>query len=509
MNYGTLYYKGKYGLMKLLEFIRLKHWDKDEYMEANIGQIKTLIITVLIFLWIFLIRVPYINNSPCEQGDYWRQSDTEAIARNFLEDKFNIFYPQFNYDGPKPNYIQLEFQITTFLIAFLYKFFGYHYFLARIVPMGFFMGSAIYLYSIAKKYYDYRTAWFTVIVYSIMPTNLFYSRAIMPESAALFFFIGGFYYFILWYESDNLHTLLLSALFTCLAISQKTPTVFMGLAMLFMALKKHKLKAFEKWELWAFAALSLIPNIIYIKWSKSISEFDFVNNIAALHILPKSLKSIISLESLIFAGKEIALVLSPAIAALSIIGIIDSKWDKEHPLIIWTLVMILEAIAVAAVIKLRYYFIFITPLAALWVGRALGGMGKKQKTRIGIFISLIFLTFFNYYAVKGFFIEKEDILKQVEIIERYAQKEDLIIIGVLEPTLLNQSRRSGWRANVKYYKDRPYGPKEEISNYIEKGARYFSPLGGFINRDDGSYKNYLEDNFEKVGDEKYYIYKLK
>lgn len=475
----------------------------------NIEQIKPLIITALIFLSVLLIRIPYINNSPCEQGDYWRQSDTEAIARNFLEDKFNIFYPQFNYDGPKPNYIQLEFQITTFLIAFLYKFFGYHYFLARIVPMGFFMGSAIYLYSIAKKYYDYRTAWFTVIVYSIMPTNLFYSRAIMPESAALFFFIGGFYYFILWYESDNLHTLLLSALFTCLAISQKTPTVFMGLAMLFMALKKHKLKAFEKWELWAFAALSLIPNIIYIKWSKSISEFDFVNNIAALHILPKSLKSIISLESLIFAGKEIALVLSPAIAALSIIGIIDSKWDKEHPLIIWTLVMILEAIAVAAVIKLRYYFIFITPLAALWVGRALGGMGKKQKTRIGIFISLIFLTFFNYYAVKGFFIEKEDILKQVEIIERYAQKEDLIIIGVLEPTLLNQSRRSGWRANVKYYKDRPYGPKEEISNYIEKGARYFSPLGGFINRDDGSYKNYLEDNFEKVGDEKYYIYKLK
>lgn len=470
---------------------------------------RTLIITILVFLSVFLIRIPYINNSPCEQGDYWRQSDTESIARNFVEDKFNIFYPQFNYDGPKPNYIQLEFQITTFLIAILYKAFGYHYFLARIVPIVFFIGSAIYLYLIAKKYYDYSTVWFTVILYSIMPLNLFYTRAIMPESAALFFFIGGFYYFILWYDNEKLWPLLLSALFTCLAISQKTPTAFMGLAMLLMVLKKYKLKFYTKWELWAFAILSLLPNVIYIIWSKSISEFNFVSNIAIIYIIPKSIKSLTSMEILIFAVKEIASEPSPYITALAIVGFIDTKWEEEHPLIFWTFAIILEIITVAAVIKLRYYFIFITPLAALWAGKVLGSIGKSSKACVGIFISLIFLSLNNYYHAKGFFIEKDNILKQAEVIQRYTQKDDFIVIGAVEPALLNQSGRSGWRANIKYYKDIPTGAQKEINYYINKGAKYFSPLEGNIYGDNGSYKEYLENNYEKLGNEKYYIYKLK
>lgn len=469
----------------------------------------TLIITILVFLSIFLIRIPYINNSPCEQGDYWRQSDTESIARNFIEGKFNIFYPQFYYDGPKPNYVQLEFQITTFLIALLYKAFGYHYYLARLVPITFFLGSSIYVYLIGKRYYGRDAGWFAAISYAIMPMNIFYTRAIMPESAALFFFIGGFYYFILWYDNEKLWPLLLSALFTCLAISQKTPTAFMGLAMLLMVLKKYKLKFYTKWELWAFAILSLLPNVIYIIWSKSISEFNFVSNIAIIYIIPKSIKSLTSMETLIFAVKEIALEPSLCITALAIIGFIDTKWEEEHPLIFWTFAIILEIITVAAVIKLRYYFIFITPLAALWAGKVLGGIGKSYKTLVGVFISLALLSFNNYYGAKLFFLEKHDVLKQAEVIQRYTKKEDLIVIGAVEPALLNQSGRSGWRANIKYYKDIPTGAQKEINYYINKGAKYFSPLEGNIYGDNGSYKEYLENNYEKLGNEKYYIYKLK
>ena len=78
------------------------------------------ILTVFLFLIIISMRIPYIDNSPAELGDMWRQIDTESIARNFVKYKFNIFYPQFNYDGPIPNYVQLEFQITTFIIEVCY-----------------------------------------------------------------------------------------------------------------------------------------------------------------------------------------------------------------------------------------------------------------------------------------------------------------------------------------------------------------------------------------------------
>ncbi|MCK9217020.1 MAG: glycosyltransferase family 39 protein, partial [Firmicutes bacterium] len=269
----------------------------------------------------------YINNCPCEQGEYWRQSDTESIARNFIEDRFNIFYPQFYYDGEKPNYVQLEFQITTFIIAILYKIFGYHYFLARIVPIMFFLGSSVYVYLIGKRYYGIEAGWFAAIIYSIMPMNIFYTRTIMPESAALFFFTGAFYYFIKWYDSEELRQLFISAIFTTLSISQKTPTAFIGLAMIFLLIKKYRFKFLKKWELWAFAFITLAPNIMYFLWSRGIAKFDFVNKIGLLHIIPNSAKAFLQKGNYKLAIIEIAAAISLGILPIVIIGILDIEWD--------------------------------------------------------------------------------------------------------------------------------------------------------------------------------------
>ncbi|SHI50637.1 ArnT family glycosyltransferase [Lutispora thermophila] len=468
----------------------------------------TIAMTMLVFLFIFALRIPHINNSPCEQGDYWRQSDTESIARNFIEDRFNIFYPQFNYDGEKPNYVQLEFQITTFLIALLYKTFGYHYYLARLVPITFFMGSSIYLYLIAKRYYGNPEAWYAVIAYAIMPMNIFYTRAIMPESAALFFFIGAFYYFTKWYENEKLSALFTSAIFTCLSISQKTPTIFIGLAMIFLVVKKYGLRFVFKWELWVFAIISLLPNTIYIQWSREIAEFDYVTNIGLLHIVPKSLKAFADIESYKLAGGEIVAAVSTGLIIPIMAGLISSKWTKDYPVLCWTFAMLLEVIAVAAVIKLRYYFIFITPIAAIWAGKTLGKLGEGRRVVFSVLMGLSILALWNYKSCKSFFVEKDTILKQAEVIRRYTEKDDLIVIGTLEPTLLNQSGRNGWRANIKYHKDIPSGAESEINYLIEKGAKYFSPLEGCIYGDDGSYRKYLDENFEKLGDGDYFIYKL-
>ncbi|HTD34963.1 MAG TPA: hypothetical protein VK665_14960, partial [Candidatus Elarobacter sp.] len=37
----------------------------------------------------------------------WRQGDTAAIARNFAQLQYNPLFPQTDYDGPPPNYVEL------------------------------------------------------------------------------------------------------------------------------------------------------------------------------------------------------------------------------------------------------------------------------------------------------------------------------------------------------------------------------------------------------------------
>ena len=114
-------------------------------------------ILYIVLTLIFLVRLISINNPPLDYSS-WRQVDTDSIARNFVEYRLNIFYPQLNYDGPMPNYAQLELQTTTFIIALLYKLFGYRAFLGRIVPVIFFMLSCCFLYMIGgqlRYYYGF------------------------------------------------------------------------------------------------------------------------------------------------------------------------------------------------------------------------------------------------------------------------------------------------------------------------------------------------------------------
>ena len=65
-----------------------------------------------------LLRLKGIHN-PIFDHPGWRQGDTAAIARNFALLQYNPLFPQTDYNGPPPNYVELELQIVPFLAATL------------------------------------------------------------------------------------------------------------------------------------------------------------------------------------------------------------------------------------------------------------------------------------------------------------------------------------------------------------------------------------------------------
>ena len=79
-----------------------------------------------------LLRLKGIHD-PIFDHPGWRQGDTAAIARNFAQLQYNILFPQTDYDGPPPNYVDRELQIVPFLAATLYKLFGVHEVFGRLI----------------------------------------------------------------------------------------------------------------------------------------------------------------------------------------------------------------------------------------------------------------------------------------------------------------------------------------------------------------------------------------
>lgn len=454
-------------------------------------------IIVLVFLLIFLMRMPHIANSTAEIGELWRQTDTESIARNFVKYKFNMFYPQFNYDGTRPIYVQLELQLTTFLIAILYKLFGYHVWMARLVPISFFMLSVYFLYRIARRFYDLPQALTAIVIYSLLPLNIYFSRVIMPEASLLCFFNGAFYFFLKWQEDERLSTLLLAGLFTCIAISQKLPAAFMGLAMLAMCFEKYGLRLFAKWQLWLFAVISLVPNFIYFLWLGRIATQKFVSGIAAKHIIPKFLTAITTPEAIKFYMIDFpsAFGLPPLFVAL--VGLLTVLRRKERPILYWAIAMMLEVLTIVSVIRFKYYLIMLTPIIALLGGKLVGLLWNKTLLGKAVLLLLILNFGYNsYQAAQKNFEVQQWLVEAARIVDTNTQPQDLIVISTFHPVILSLSDRAGWRANLRYH---PYIPKEmvsELNYFIENGADYFLVYKNYIYNDKGAYVRYLKDNFE-------------
>jgi 4-amino-4-deoxy-L-arabinose transferase-like glycosyltransferase len=126
----------------------------------------------------------------------WRQADTAAMARNFYENGYNFLYPQIDWGGNLAGYCQTEFPIYSFLVAILYRFFGVHESIGRILSIVFSLIAICFFYKLCLEITcDKKLSFWSSFFYTIIPTNIYYSRTFQPESLVLMSAISGFYFF--------------------------------------------------------------------------------------------------------------------------------------------------------------------------------------------------------------------------------------------------------------------------------------------------------------------------
>ncbi len=144
-------------------------------------------------------------NDPLLDHPGWRQGDTAAIARNFATLNYNIFFPQTEYNGPAPNYVELELQIVPFLAATLYKLFGIHEVFGRLIAIGFGVATIAVVGAFARWLFASSAAGIAALaLYAIFPGSVYYARTFQPDVAMVFFLTAGLYAFARWtVEADG------------------------------------------------------------------------------------------------------------------------------------------------------------------------------------------------------------------------------------------------------------------------------------------------------------------
>jgi 4-amino-4-deoxy-L-arabinose transferase-like glycosyltransferase len=480
---------------------------------------KNTIYAILIIFTGFLARLINITQPILEVAG-WRQCYTASIARNFYYN-MNIFYPQVLSGGTTEGYVGgTEFNMYPFVVAILYKLFGMHECLGRLLSMFAFCGSAFFLYKITRKYTGNASGLITLLFYTFNPQIFFYSRSFQPEATMWFFSITMLYFFSEWIDKERWWQFVLMTLCATLAFLTKLPTICLGLPLLYLCLKKYNLNFMTQWKLWLFAALSLIITVLWYKHAQHLSSIDGIalNTLSFKYYLKYSAYFLtkLSFYTKVFYREVFQKDLIFIGGVFLVLGIIFTLKKKELGYIRYWLLSVLIYFFLAAkeVEWHTYYTIPIIAPASVYIGYAISnslklitaykitGM-KKIVLQLLFVIAIISLPLISYHKITGRYKAKrleKDYPVQIagKIVDEVAHENDLIIGCIWGgPELLYYSNRRGWTMNSNKCSI------ARIESLRQEGADYFVTTK--LDVIDSRVLDYLKNKYEVIGSTNEYL----
>ncbi|MCC6370358.1 MAG: glycosyltransferase family 39 protein [Bacteroidia bacterium] len=163
----------------------------------------------------------------------WRQADCLSITKNYYEEGLNFFEPKIHYQGVKDGHAVSECPLLNYTVACLWKIFGEHEFIYRLLEYLIFIAAMFVLFNTVFRYFKSTLlALFVVSVFLTSPLLVFYSANFIADVPALSLSIICFCYFYRFYDSKTIRFFYLSLLFGTLAILVKA-SALMGISLVF------------------------------------------------------------------------------------------------------------------------------------------------------------------------------------------------------------------------------------------------------------------------------------
>ncbi|MFY9719740.1 MAG: glycosyltransferase family 39 protein [Candidatus Cybelea sp.] len=424
----------------------------------------------------------------------WRQGDTAAIARNFAQRRFDIMYPQTTYNGPPPNYVELELQIVPFSAATLYKIFGVHEIFGRLITLTFSLATIATIAFFARWLFaDALAGLIAAFFYAVFPGSVYYGRTFMPDCAMVFFLTIALYAAArLLLDRDRLRTGSVAGTTVLLALAYLAkPVALLGLAPL-LGLIWDRWRGAKRKQSAAVAALIVIPVILLVIYERRIASYahwHWASGIMRLHVLPSLAGAFTSLTAFLEKCTQFRIVLGmmreTMLGSLSFVltvaAFVALPWmSARSKALLWSWLGggLLYVFVVVTVERVDYYMYPILPLCALVIGGALARFiafvrgidaapaGRYALLSITPIVALVVLLT-SRQPVATYYEYNHEAYRSALALHRSLDPQALVVIAHYGPDVQYYVDRFGWEEDPLLWT-----PFDEESA-IRKGARYF------------------------------------
>ncbi|MEZ4821653.1 MAG: glycosyltransferase family 39 protein [Ignavibacteria bacterium] len=341
-------------------------------------------------------------------------------------------------------------------------------------------------YLLVRRIISEQTALWAAFIYSILPLNIYFSRAFMPESLMLMSSVLGIYFYNEWIENNKWKNYIFSLIFISLAALVKLPSLYLGLPLLFLSVNKFGKSFLTNWKIWLYVVLTFLPVILwyyhahqlYLQTGLTFSIWNFGEDKWGMidPLLTFKFYNDIFFKSI--AERH----LTYAAFILFIWGLFIKRKSSKEKLFDWWLIGIIIFIFIApqAHLAQEYYQLPFTISASVFVAKvfekyfnqpSIKESFKENRLVISfISLSLMVLILLSFLRVNNFMKSENydaTIFKFSNDIKLKVNKDDLIIYpSDGNPTLLYLSNRKGWILNPVEL------TSEQISEKKDQGAKY-------------------------------------
>lgn len=192
------------------------------------------------------------------------------MARNYFRHGMHFFNPELDSYG-RPQRAGTEFPIYSYLLAMLYKVFGLHEVLGRLLSMALTAWSAVFLYEFVKPRLGELAAFWSALVMCSIPVHIYFTRTVQPEPMALWGFLGFLTYMDRWRQSSNAGELLAAVLLGAIGPLLKLPFLYLVLGLWgVMALEDRGL--LRKAAFWGIPGFIVLVTGAWYHYAKSAPD---------------------------------------------------------------------------------------------------------------------------------------------------------------------------------------------------------------------------------------------
>lgn len=452
----------------------------------NIIKKNNFLYVALIFIVLIGIVVRFYRfNSPLADWHSWRQTDTSAVSRDFVQNGFDVLHPKYDdisnipsgTDNPQ-GYRFVEFPIFNVLQAGGFLVFD-HFNLeqwGRLVSILASVFSIVFIFLLLKKFVDPYTGLIGAGIFALLPYSIYYGRTVLPDESMAASVLAAVYFFVEWidinakikdqksyslrseqaeaqFKIKNLLFYILALFFSAVSLLLKPYAVFFLIPMVYLVYRQWGWRFILKWQLWVLLILSVLPLALWRLWMTQypagIPSSSWLFNEGNIRFKG-------AFFYWIFGERIAKLILGYFGVVFLLLGFLKTKADKNYWFFMFFALASLLYISVIARgnVQHDYYQILIVPTLAIFTARGIRFLYLQFKGTqnfagpIIIVICSVLMLALSWYYVRDYFnINNPALVEAGEKANQILPKDAKVIAPYGgDTTLLYYTGRQGWPA---------------------------------------------------------------